>query len=154
MLCFFLSSWMSTHSAICHSKFDLAWQIIFIPNFISLISCPSYWPTACLSIWLDVFGWAKLFRCSQSLFISTSACFTYRVSQKKRNIRGLCSFCLISLATINLQSCDIFQMKGDIQRYVMSTNSFLSDIGELRYRQNNIGCQIIEIVKYRLISYL
>ena len=66
----------------------------------------------------------------------------------------MCSFCLISPATINLQSCDIFQMKGDIQRYVMSTNSFLSDIGELRYRQNNIGYQIIKIVKYRLISYL
>ena len=69
--------------------------------------------------------------------------------QKKRSIRVLCSFCLISPATINPQSCGIFQMKADIHRYVMSTNSFLSDIGELRYRQNNIGYQIIEIVKFR-----
>ena len=76
-----------------------------------------------------------------------------QLTEKKRNIRVMCSFCLISPATINLQSCDIFQMKGDIHRYVMSTNSFLSDIGELRYRQNNIGYQIIEIVKYRLIPY-
>ena len=30
------------------------------------------------------------------------------VPKKKRNIRGLCSFCLISPATINLQSCGIF----------------------------------------------
>ena len=59
----------------------------------------------------------------------------YRVSQKKRNIRALCSFCLISPATISLQSYDIFQMKGDIHRYVLSKNSFLSDVGVLRYRQ-------------------
>ena len=33
--------------------------------------------------------------------------WVYRVSQKKRNIRVLCIFCLISPATINLQSCGI-----------------------------------------------
>ena len=37
-------------------------------------------------------------------------------------------------------------MKGDIHRFVLSTISFLSKNGELRYRQNNTGYQIIEIV--------
>ena len=44
-------------------------------------------------------------------------------------------------------------MKGDIYRYVFSTRSFLSYIGELRYRQNNIGYEIIKIVKFRLIPH-
>ena len=39
-------------------------------------------------------------------------------------------------------------MKGDIQRYVLSTISFLCDIGELRYWQNNTEQQNIEMVKY------
>ena len=77
----------------------------------------------------------------------------YRVSQKKRNIRVLSSFCLICPATISLQSQAIFQMKGEINRYVFSTISFLSDIRELRYRQNNTGYQIINIVIFILIPY-
>ena len=44
-------------------------------------------------------------------------------------------------------------MKGDIHKYVLSTNSFLFDIGEPRYWQNNTGYQIIKKVKYRLIPY-
>ena len=44
-------------------------------------------------------------------------------------------------------------MKGDIHSYVLSTSSFLCEIGKLRYRQSNIGYQIIKIVKYRLIPY-
>ena len=44
-------------------------------------------------------------------------------------------------------------MKGDIHSYVFSTSSFLCDIRKLRYRQNNIGYQIIKIVNYRLIPY-
>ena len=44
-------------------------------------------------------------------------------------------------------------MKGDIHRYVLSTGSFLSNIGELRFGQNNTGYQIIKIVKFSLIPY-
>ena len=70
---------------------------------------------------------------------------------KKMHHKVLCSFCLLSPATIILESCDISQMKGDIHKYVLSTNSFLCDIGELRYSLNNTGYQIAKIVKYRLI---
>ena len=69
------------------------------------------------------------------------------MSQKKRPT--LVS--LISLATSSLGGWDISQIKGDIYRYVLSTNSFLCDIGESRYSHNNIGYHIIKIVKYRLI---
>ena len=47
-----------------------------------------------------------------------------------------------------VKSWDISQMKGDIHSYVLSTSSFLCDIGELRFRQNNTRYQIIKIVKY------
>ena len=33
-------------------------------------------------------------------------------------------------------------MKGDIHRYVLSTSSFLCDVGEPRYKQNNTENQI------------
>ena len=72
----------------------------------------------------------------------------YRVSRKIGR-----SSCLISLATSSLESWDISPMKGDIQRYVLSTITFLCDIGKLRYRQNNTGYQNIKMVKYRLIPY-
>ena len=62
-------------------------------------------------------------------------------------------FCLIFPVTSSLESWDISQMKGDIQRYVLSTISFLCDIGELRYWQNNTEQQNIEMVKYSLIPY-
>ena len=68
---------------------------------------------------------------------------------KKTHHKVLCSFCLITPATISLESWDISQMKGDIHRFIFSTISFLSDIGELRYRQNNTGYQVIKIVKIR-----
>ena len=74
-----------------------------------------------------------------------SKLWTYRVPQKKRPT--LVS--LISPATSSLGSWDISQMKGDIYRYVLSTNSFLCNIGEPRYGQNNLGYQIIKIVKSR-----
>ena len=45
-------------------------------------------------------------------------------------------------------------MKGNIHRYVLSTISFLCDIGEPRYRQNNTGYQNIKIVNYRLTLFL
>ena len=44
-------------------------------------------------------------------------------------------------------------MKGDIHSFILSTSSFLCDIGKPRYRQNKIGYQLIKIVKYRLIPY-
>ena len=72
---------------------------------------------------------------------------------KKTHHKVLCSFCLISPTAISLESSEISQNKGDVHRYVLSTISFLSDIGELRYRQNNTGYQIIKKVKYRLIFY-
>ena len=63
---------------------------------------------------------------------------------KKTHHKVLCSFCLISPTAISLESWEISQIKGDFHRYVLSTISFLSDIGERRYRQNNIGYQIIK----------
>ena len=45
------------------------------------------------------------------------------------------------------------QMKDGINMYVLSTSNLLCDVREPRYRQNNIGYQIIKIVKYRLIPY-
>ena len=72
---------------------------------------------------------------------------------KKTHHKVLCSSCLISPATISQESWEIYQIKGDIHRNILSTSSFLRDIGELRYRQNNIGYQIIKIVRFRLIPY-
>ena len=37
------------------------------------------------------------------------------------------------------------QMNCDIHRYVLSTSSPMGDIGEPRYRLNNIGYQILQI---------
>ena len=51
-------------------------------------------------------------------------------------------------------SRDISQMNGDIFRYVLSTNSFLCDIRQLRYSQNNTGYQIIKIIKYTFTLFL
>ena len=65
-------------------------------------------------------------------------------------------FCILSFISqdINIvKNWDISQMKGDIHSYVLSTSSFLCEIGKLRYRQSNIGYQIIKIVKYRLIPF-
>ena len=44
-------------------------------------------------------------------------------------------------------------MKGDIHIYVLSTSIFLSNIGELKFRQNTTGYQIIKIVKFSVIPY-
>ena len=44
-------------------------------------------------------------------------------------------------------------MKVDIRSYVLRTSSFLCDTAEPRYRQKNVGYQIIKIVKYRSIPY-
>ena len=65
-----------------------------------------------------------------------------------KNIQGVSkkmsrSFCLISKAKSCVRKLDISQLKGDIHRYVLSTSSFLCDIGEMRYQQNNGGYQII-----------
>ena len=62
-------------------------------------------------------------------------------------------FWLISPAVNILEASDIIHLKADINRYVSSTISFLSNIREVRYRQNDSGYQIIEIVKFRLIPY-
>ena len=53
---------------------------------------------------------------------------------KKTHHKVLCSFCLIFPVAISLERWDISQMEGDIHRFVLSTISFLSDNGELRYR--------------------
>ena len=39
----------------------------------------------------------------------------------------------------------MFYLKGDIHSFVSSTNSFLCDIGEPRYKQNKMGYQISRI---------
>ena len=40
-----------------------------------------------------------------------------------------------------LKGCDIFHMKGGIRSFIRSTKTFLYDIRELRYKQNNLGYQ-------------
>ena len=55
------------------------------------------------------------------------------------------SFCLISPAINILEGYDIIHLNGDIHRYVLSTSSFLCDIGEPRYKQNKMGYQISRI---------
>ena len=37
------------------------------------------------------------------------------------------------------------QMKGNIYRYILSTSSLLCNIGKLRFKQNNMGYQILRI---------
>ena len=41
-------------------------------------------------------------------------------------------------------------MKDDIHRYIFGTSGFLWDIGELRYRQNKTGYQMIEISQIQI----
>ena len=65
----------------------------------------------------------------------------YRVYQK--NAPPI--ICLISLATCMLEGQDIFHLKGGIHSFVLSTSSFLCDIGEPRYEQNKMGYQISRI---------
>ena len=62
----------------------------------------------------------------------------YRASKKNA---PLC-FCLISLVTNMLEGWYIFHLKGWIHRSVWSTKTFLYDIRELRYKQNNMVYQI------------
>ena len=40
-----------------------------------------------------------------------------------------------------LEGLDIFHMKGGILRFIWSTKTFLYDIREPRYKQNNLGYQ-------------
>ena len=40
-----------------------------------------------------------------------------------------------------LKGCDIFHMKGVIHSFIWSTKTFLYDIREPRYKQNNLGYQ-------------
>ena len=51
-------------------------------------------------------------------------------------------FCLISLVRNMLEGCYMFYFKGGIHRSVWITKTFLYDIRELRYKQNNMGYHI------------
>ena len=73
----------------------------------------------------------------------------YRVSKKTHEL-DFGNLSWISQYVNIVKSWDISHMKGDIHSYVLSTSSFLCDIGEPRLGQNNIGYQTIKIIKDRL----
>ena len=62
----------------------------------------------------------------------------------------LLGFGSISPATNCEESWDISQMKDDIHRYIFGTSGFLWDNGELKYRQNKRGYQMIEISQIQI----
>ena len=64
---------------------------------------------------------------------------------KKNSLNSCRSFCIIYLATNMLEGWDIFHLKGRIHSFVWSTKSFLYNIRELGYKQNNMGYQISRI---------
>ena len=75
------------------------------------------------------------------MFLKTMSFFVLINSKQFRVwTKKLCHlFCLISLYTNMLEGWDIFHMKGGILRFIWSTKTFLYDIRELRYKQNNMG---------------
>ena len=56
-----------------------------------------------------------------------------------------CTFLPVSQLHDIAEKTACTQMKGDINRYVLNTNSPLCRIAEPRYRQNNKGYQILRI---------
>ena len=64
---------------------------------------------------------------------------------KKTSLNLRHNFCIIHLATKMLEGWDISHLKGRIHSFVWSTKSFLYNIRELRYEQNNMGYQILKI---------
>ena len=72
--------------------------------------------------------------------------FKWRVIQLQGVQKKMCrSFCLISPATSILEHSDIFHLKGDIHSFVLSTSSFLCNIGEPRYEENKMVYHISRI---------
>ena len=57
------------------------------------------------------------------------------------------SFRVMFLATNMPEVWNIIHFKGKIHSSVWSTKTFLYDIRELRYKQNNMGYQISRIIK-------
>ena len=49
---------------------------------------------------------------------------------------------------------NIPHLKGGIHSFVWSTKSFLYKIRELRYKQNNIGYQILKIWRKKIINLI
>ena len=85
---------------------------------------------------------------SSFLFVRTWAMphILYLKGESKKTLPNLRnSVCLISLATNMIDSWDIIHMKNEIHSSVRSTKTFLYDIRELSYMQNNIGYQISRI---------
>ena len=62
------------------------------------------------------------------------------------------SFGLIPLAPNMLDGWDIILVKGEIHSSVGSTKTFLYNIRELRYEQNNIGHQISRIDQSHILK--
>ena len=68
-------------------------------------------------------------------------------AKRKKNSLNLChSFCSPSLARNMLEDWKIIHLKGEIHSSVWSTKTFLYDIRELRYKQNNMRYQISRII--------
>ena len=61
---------------------------------------------------------------------------------KKTSLNSQHRFCLISLTKNILEGWDIIHWKGGIHSFVWSTNTFLYDIREPRYKQIKMGHQI------------
>ena len=79
-------------------------------------------------------------------------CFMACTGCPKKNA-PLC-FCLISLVTNIVEGWYIFHLKGWINRSVWSTRTFLYNIRELRYKQNNMGYHISKILNFEQSSVL
>ena len=56
------------------------------------------------------------------------------------------SFCIFFLAKNMPEDSDIIHLKGEIHSSVWSTKTFLYDIREPRYKENNMGYQISRIL--------
>ena len=64
---------------------------------------------------------------------------------KKTSLNLRNSFCLIYPATNMIDNWNIIHLKSEIHSSIRSKKTFLYDIRELSYMQNNIGYQISRI---------
>ena len=72
----------------------------------------------------------------------------YRVFQKNFTL----GISIISPAINMLEGWDISHLKGEIYSSVWSTKTFLNDIRELRYKQNNMEYKISNNEQYHILK--
>ena len=82
---------------------------------------------------------------SKQYKINSKQILLIKGGSKKTSLNLRNSFCLISPATKMIDGWNIIHLKSEIHSSVWSTKTFLYDIRELSYMQNNIGYQISRI---------